>query len=107
MLIFDPLPASLGHAGHFTAEGNFTQLVATQTEFTENTTRTAGLLAAITLTARLELRGSCCSFRRATMRSSSDSLALLICSNRAARLAANFATVFARFSSRLIRTVSP
>src|SRR5574343_833617 len=37
------------------------------------------------------------------MRSSSDSLALLIASISAARLAAYLATVLARFSSRLIR----
>jgi len=52
MLIFDPLPACLGHARNFTTEGNFPQFVTTQTEFTENTTRTTGLLAAITLTTR-------------------------------------------------------
>src|SRR5690554_4128532 len=51
----------------------------------------------------LALRGSCCSFSRAVMRSSSDRLVSLIWASNAARLAANLAASLRRFSSRLIR----
>src|SRR5574343_1013612 len=50
----------------------------------------------------LALRGSCCSFRRASKRSSSDRLALLMTAINCSRLAANLATSLARLSSRLI-----
>src|SRR6266581_3261847 len=50
----------------------------------------------------LALRGSCCTLRRAAMRSSSDSLALLMMAVSSARLAAYFATSLARLASRFI-----
>src|SRR5690606_18877586 len=49
-----------------------------------------------------ESRGSDCSFRRAAWRSSSDALALSMIALSATRLAAYFATILARFASRLI-----
>src|SRR5690606_30719561 len=51
------LPAGLGHSGNFAAHCHFTQFVTGQTELAENTARTAGDHAAITLTGRARVAG--------------------------------------------------
>jgi hypothetical protein len=81
------LPAGLDHAGHFARIASFAQLVAAQAELAEIAARAAGQFAAIAQTHGLALRGSCWNLSRASMRSSSESLALLMMASSSARLA--------------------